>query len=589
MNKSDEAISWYKIAYDNQYGLEALEKYAFTLKMTEQYQEAMFAFKDLGLELGSPYEYKREVDACQLALKLREKPSKSYSIELADFNTRYADYAPVPYKDAQLVITSDRASSTGEETYNWTGNAFSDLFLVDKEAGTVSNLPGDINTEENEGTITFNKNYTEAYFTRCTGVNDKADAYCKIMVSKIEGDSWGLPRPLPFTKDDVNYGHPSLSEDGKRLYFSSNDPEGWGGYDIYYLERTPAGWSPPQILGRTINTIGNEKFPVVDKDTLYFSSDFHKGMGGLDIFKVYRLANGSWSSAKNLEPPINSGGDDFGLMIDYTVDPEGDLLQAGYFTSTRVEGIGGDDIYRFEKRIPPPEPEPEVVEVIEYKLLLEGYVLEKIYDEIDNPNSKVLGRKPLPGSEVEITIGNKKEKVTVGEDGLFQLELDENTDYSFIGRKEGYLNNQTTFSTRGIGQDPENPVQTFTVELELDKIYFNKEITLENIYYDFDEAIIRDDAKPTLNALAQNLKLNPQISIQMGSHTDCRGNDGYNEDLSQRRAQAAVDYLISKGISADRLSAKGYGENELAVDCICSRCTEEQHQANRRTTFAIIE
>ncbi|MEN0004022.1 MAG: OmpA family protein, partial [Bacteroidota bacterium] len=519
-----------------------------------------------------------------------EKPSKSYSVAIADFNTRYADYSPVAYKNGeQLVITSDRVGSKGEETYNWTGNNFSDLFLVDKSSGAISDFPGDVNTEENEGTIVFNKTFTEAYFTRCTAPTDKEDAFCKIMVSKVEGNSWGIPRQLSFVKDEVNYGHPALSEDGNTLYYSANDPEGWGGYDIYYVKRTANGWSVPNIMGRTINTIGNEKFPVVDKDTLYFSSDFHPGLGGLDIFKAYRLNTGSWSAAKNLLPPINSGGDDFGYMIDYSVKPDGDLLQAGFFTSTRIDGIGGDDIYTFEKRIPPPEPEPEVVEVIEYKLILEGYVLEKIYEEMDNPNSKVLGRKPLDGSTVEISIGNKKEQVTVGEDGLFRLELDEDTDYYFLASQEGYLNNQATFTTKGVGQDPENPVQTFVIEIELDKIYFNKEIVLENIYYDFDESFIRDDAKPTLNALADNLKLNPSIRVQLGSHTDCRGPSGYNEGLSQRRAQSAVDYLIEKGIDADRLIARGFGENVLEVECICARCTEEEHQQNRRTTFAILD
>lgn len=589
LNESDKAIQWYKLAYDNQAGIEALEKYAFSLKKAQQYEEARQAFKDLGFELGSPYEYKREVEACTRALEWLEKPSQEYTVELTDFNTRYADYSPVLYKENQLVITSDRVASTGDETYNWTGHQFSDLFLVDIPSGTISNFPGNINSTENEGTITFNKTYTEAYFTRCTAPNDKTDAYCKIMVSEISGNSWGTPRPLPFIEEQINYGHPALSADGQILYYASNDPEGWGGYDIYFVERTPNGWSLPRIMGRTVNTIGNEKFPVIDKDTLYFSSDFHAGMGGLDIFKSYKLSNGSWSPAVNLKPPLNSGGDDFGYTIDYNIDPQGDILQTGYFTSTRDEGIGGDDIYRFEKRIPPPAPEPEVVEEIEYKLLLEGYVLEKIFAELDNPNSKKLGRRPLPGAEVEILVGGKKEVITVGEDGLFQLELDEETDYSFLASKDGYLNNQTAFTTKGIGKDPNNPVQTFVVEIELDKIYLGKEIRLENIYYDFDKWDIREDAKPTLNELARNLKLNPNIRIQLGSHTDCRGNANYNQDLSQKRAQSAVDYLISKGISPDRLAARGFGEDVLEIDCGCSRCTEEEHQANRRTTFAIVE
>jgi len=201
----------------------------------------------------------------------------------------------------------------------------------------------------------------------------------------------------------------------------------------------------------------------------------------------------------------------------------------------------------------------------------------------------VLGRKPLPGAKVEITFGPKSGRVTVGEGGKFELELEEETDYSFLAVKDGYLNNAELFSTKGIGRDPNNPVQEFEVEIVLDKIFLNQEIKLENIYYDFDKADIRDDAQPTLNELARNLKLNPDIRIELGSHTDCRGNNRYNQDLSQRRAQSAVNYLIEKGIDPSRLIAFGYGESEPAVDCICNRCTEAEHQTNRRTTFKIIE
>ncbi|MEO1712118.1 MAG: OmpA family protein, partial [Bacteroidota bacterium] len=190
---------------------------------------------------------------------------------------------------------------------------------------------------------------------------------------------------------------------------------------------------------------------------------------------------------------------------------------------------------------------------------------------------------------VDIQIGELKETVKVEGDGYFSIQLNENKNYSFLGSSPGYLTNQAYFSTFGVGKDPNNPVQRFEVEIVLDKIYSNQEITLENIYYDFDRWEIRSDAEPTLNKLAENLKLNPEIRIQIGSHTDCRGNDRYNEDLSQKRAESAVDFLISKGIEPDRLTAKGYGEDSPSVDCICTRCSENEHQKNRRTTFAIIE
>ncbi|MCI5081545.1 MAG: OmpA family protein [Saprospiraceae bacterium] len=590
LNKSDQSIQWFRTAYDNQYGVDALKNYAYALKKAERYEEARSAFRELGLEIGSPYEYRKEIEACDAALKWLAEERKEYQVKLTDFNTGFADYAPVPFRENQLIITSDRKTSTGEEQYNWTGNDFSDLFVVDLNSNSVSLFDDKINTPENEGTVSFNKDYSEIYFTRCFSQTQDADAYCHIMYSKKSGNSWTIPQPLPFLKDGVNYGHPSISKDGKELYFSCNDPEGWGGYDIYVVKRTGDNWSSPQILSRSVNTERDEKFPYIFQDTLYFSSNAHIGMGGLDIFKSYKLSNGGWSSAQNLKTPINSGGDDFAFVIDENTELTGDLLQKGYFTSTRDDGIGNDDIYLFEKRIPPEPPvEEEVVKEEDYKILLDVYVLEKIYENPSDPNSDILGRKPLEGGKLTVSFGGQTKEIVVDESGLFQMELEEDTDYSFLGEKEEYLKAQNKFSTKGIGRDPNNPVQEFELELVLDKIFFNQEILLENIYYDFDESFIREDAKPTLNELAANLQLNPELRIQLGSHTDCRGPARYNQDLSQRRAQAAVDYLIEKGIDAERLSAKGYGEEELANDCICTRCTEEQHQENRRTTFKILE
>lgn len=592
INKSDQSISWYEIAYNNQYGVDALKEYAYALKRAQQYDEAIQAFKNLGIEIGSPYEYRREILASDRAKTWTadKRLQAEYQVEVQSFNTGFADYAPVLYKDRQLVITSDRKASEGDNTYNWTGNDFSDLFLVDLETNNVAAFGEPINSDNNEGTVSFTPDYSEVYFTRCFGPK-REDAYCKLMVSEnTGGNSWSIPRVLEFVEDGVNYGHPSLSSDGLTLYFSSNHPDGWGGYDIWTSERQEDGsWGTPDLMSRSINTIGNEKFPSIDQDTLYFSSDFHPGMGGLDIFRTYRFPNGSWAPAKNLKVPVNSGSDDFGFTIDRDANKRAGVIKVGYFTSTRDNGIGNDDIYRFEQLPPPPAPPKPKPEDIVYKMILDGYVLEKIYEEPGNPNSRVLARKPLPGSVVEIQIGKESKTVEVGEDGLFTLELEEDTDYSFVASKAGYLSNDARFSTKGIGKDPETPEMRFEIEIVLDQIFVDREIVLENIYYDFDRWEIREDAEPTLNELAANLKLNPQIAIQLSSHTDCRGNDRYNEDLSQKRAQSAVDYLIAQGIDASRLSAKGYGEYQLAVDCICSRCTEEEHQANRRTTFKILD
>ncbi len=595
LNENKNAIEWYLTSYEDGYGVDALKGYAFGLKQNEQYKEAMEAFKNLGLEIGSPYEYRREITACKIAADWADaNKSLDYTVNIADFNTAKSDYSPTIYQDDFLVITSDRSASVGDETYNWTGSNFSDLFIVNTQSNSVESFEAPINTKDNEGTVSFTEDYTEMYFTRCANSDKYADSFCFIMKSTYDNGSWSVPEAIKlFEETNVNYGDPAISKDGSTLYFSANHPDGWGGHDIYVSEREPDGWSVPKLLSRTINTLGNERFPFIDEDTMYFSSDYLPGMGGLDIFRSYKIDNKAWSPAHNLKAPVNSGSDDFSYVVDPRAQKDKDILQIGYFTSTRENGKGGDDIYQFIKRVPPPPPPIDTAAPppppIVYKMILEGYILEKIYENKDNPNSRVLGRKPLNEALVNISFGAKSETVTVGDDGFFTIVLEEEMDYNFAASKAEYLNNSTTFTSKGIGKDPSNPVTTYTVEIVLDKIFKNKEITLENIYYDYEKWDIRSDAQPTLDELAGILVANPQIRIQLASHTDCRGGTSYNENLSQKRAQSAVNYLISKGIPEDRLTAKGYGENSLAIDCACTRCSEEEHQANRRTTFLILE
>lgn len=607
VGQDESSLPWFEAAYANNFGAEALKAQAFALKKLQRYAAAREVFKNLGIEIGSPYEYRKEISGCTIAEGwLNEQANNGWSIEPAPFNSPQNDFAPAFFPDGRLVFTSDRSMGVGKESYHWTGNKFMDIFITEPKSASPQTFDSQWNTTNNEGTPCFNRAATEAFFVRAIGAYKGDDAFCKIYMSeKGRADLiWSVPTPLPFQKEKINYLHPTLSPDGNTLYFACNDPEGWGGYDLWSVQRNPkaeGGWDAPKALPRSVNTPSNELFPNFDADTLYFASDGHTGMGGLDIFRTYRSEKNAWSPPQNLKAPINSGADDFSMIVEAgrpnaNKEPlkPGDLIKSGYFSSNRpLEGAkGGDDIYRFEQRVPPPKP-PKTdtlpAKPLAYKLFLEGYVLEKIYSEPSNPNSKILGRKPLAAASVQADWGSKKQTFTVKEDGFFRMELAENTDYNFSASLDGYLANSAKFSTKGIAKDPNNPVQTFEIEIVLDQIFRNREIVLENIYYDYDKWDIRPDAEPTLNRLADVLRQNANIRIQLGSHTDCRGNDAYNQNLSQRRAESAVNYLISKGIDPSRLSAKGYGESQPAALCACSSCTEAEHQMNRRTTFKVVE
>jgi peptidoglycan-associated lipoprotein len=598
LNTPQSAATWYKSAYENGVGADALKELAYTYKKQELYPEAAENFKNLGLEIGSPYEYKREIAACTTAKTwLSETAYSGYTVQNVEFNSASADYAPMGFEAEKLIFSSDRAASTGDAVYAWSGNKFSDLFLI--ENNIVKNFTDQINTPANEASASLSSDNSELYFVRSGGEGKDVEfQYPKIYFSKKIGSNWTTPEVLPFCKDKVEYGTPAISGDGRFLFFSANDPEGWGGRDIYICEKTSEGFVEPRLMSRMVNTQGNEAYPFVQADTLYFASDYHPGMGGYDIFKTHRGSDGNWTTPQNLKAPINSGADDLGFMVSTskTDFPEG-VFQRGYFTSNRVGGRGNDDIYKFERRVPiakpiPPQvdtPKTSVPTVLVYKNVLDIVILEKVYQIADNPNSKVLGRKPLTNAKITVALNGKKTEVNVDAEGMVHLDLAKNSDYSFLAAADGFLNNNAKFSSKGISEDPSNPNQKFELEIVLDRIFKDKEITLENIYYDYNKWNIRTDAQPTLNRLAETLIQNPNVRIQLASHTDCRGKDDYNASLSQKRAESAVAYLIKRGLDPSRLTAKGYGETAPAVSCDCNKCAEDEHQANRRTTFKILE
>lgn len=589
MNQPGRALLYYQQAWNDQAGVSALRGKAYALKTLERYEEAIEAFRQLGEEIGSSYEYRRDIQACESAAQWRtERSSPHTALTLLELNSRYADYAPFPLPDGRLVFTSDRPSPQQKGIYAWTGKPFSGIFVGDPD-GRAGALPtpaflATINTAANEGVPRMD-HAGNLYFTRCGQDEGQEERYCRLFIATRNGDDWLDPERLPFCTGAFNYGHAAPTPDGQMLFFSCDDPSGMGGYDIYMTLRTSEGWLEPVMLPPTINTPGDEVFPWMDADTLYFASDHHLGMGGLDLFKSYRLGGRSWSSPENLRPPFNSGADDFGFL--WAGAEQGSGLRYGYLSSSRPGGIGDDDIYRIAELEPIAEPEPEEP-VTEFRFELDIYTLTRIFQQADDPNSPVLGRRPVPGASIRIS-GELDSALVSNAEGSALVPIRPGGQYALDISAPGFLNARARFDAQDIRPDPRKPLQRFELEVILERRFVEKEIVLENIYYDFDRWEIRPDAEPTLNKLAAMLQANPDIVIELASHTDCRGAAAYNQELSQRRAQSAVDYLIGKGIASGRLRARGYGKSRPAVDCICSRCTEAEHQTNRRTTFRILE
>ncbi|WP_243636024.1 OmpA family protein [Hymenobacter edaphi] len=427
----------------------------------------------------------------------------------------------------------------------------------DKDAGKpVFNKPN-----MHQASATFSPDGKMMIFARSNDGSKKGLLSVDLFVSYFRGGTWTEPelvRGVNNSKaDDFS---PVLSPDGQTLYFASSRPGGQGGNDIY---KSTLGannrFSAPENLGDQINTPGNENFPAVAPDgMLYFSSDGHPGFGKLDLFRVEK--NGK---VTNLGAPINSTGDDFAPLLTGT--------DMGVFSSNRAGGKGSDDLYMFRKK---------PLKLVTF--YAEGKVLGK--------DAKTGATEPLANETVTITNANgQKQDVQAGADGSFKVKLDTSATYSLVADRGGYFTARQSVSTVGKvpAQDQlaneQNDI-SIPVTLTLDKIVVNKAIVVDNIFYDYNKWDIRPDAATELDKLVQTLVDNPDINIELSSHTDARGKDAFNQTLSQKRAQSAVDYIISKGVPATRITAKGYGETKPVIK---TAKTEEEHQKNRRTEFKV--
>lgn len=581
-NDPKNAESWYKLAVKSSYSKpEAQFWLAESMKKNGNYALAKDEFKKYKQIAPSDARADQEIRSCELSEEWMRNPEAYKVEELKEIDSKESDFSPAYGRDdyGLIYFTTSRDGVAGKKTHGATGQNFTDIFesRMDKKSkwSTPVAVEG-INSEFEEGTPSFSSDYKELYFTRCeAGKREKKG--CVIMYTKRNGDKWGDPKNIAVLPDSLVTAHPSISKDGLTLYFVSDMEGGYGKKDIWKVTRLRAGdeWSKPVNLGSDINTPGDELFPFIRQDgILYFSSDGMIGLGGLDIYKATPQPDGSWS-VLNMKPPVNSFADDFGIAF------EGEN-EMGIFSSTR-KGRGNDELYAFE--LPP----------------LRFNVTGLVKDEKTG--------SPIPSSVVQLIASDGSNlQAETGTGGDFKFALKANVDYIFLASKKGYLNGKEKETTKG-----QDKSRDFMVTILLTGI--DKPIELPNILYDFGKWDLRVESMVSLDELVETMtdpSLNPNITIEIMSHTDSRDTEEYNLTLSQKRAQSVVDYLISKGVQPDRLTAKGYGESTpkvvdasiaaknpflkegtiLSEQFINTLANDEQketaHQINRRTEFKVV-
>jgi len=572
------AESYYKRAIKAKYpDVLVYLKYADMLRMNGNYEEAKDQYQKYIQLNPSDVTGEMGLKSCNYAISWLDNQTR-YKVEIMPLvNSRFSDFSPSfgNGEYSEIYFTSSRNGGFSNKIDDRTGETFTDLYsskLNKKGKWSVPEmLPEPINTEGNEGSVALNKRGTTMYFTKCD-VQKKKALGCSIYVSNRKGKIWGPPTLLQIKVDsNTTLGHPTINEDESILIFSSDLSGGYGGKDLWIVKQQKRGkWSAPVNLGPAVNTKGDEMFPFLHSDgTLYFASTGHIGMGGFDIFKSSLDENDSYSSITNLKYPVNSSGDDFGMIIEKSGE-------RGYLTSDRKGGKGGDDIYQFE--LPP------------LVLSMKGVVTDSKSGVILT-NAKVI----LSSSE-GVAIETKTDNT-----GSYNFKLDPLLSYEILVSSEGYLNKSLTETTVGIDEN-----KVFIIDVVMDPV--KKEIILPRIEYDFAKWNLRAKSISDLDMLAEALKDNPNVVIELKSHTDFIGNNKSNLWLSQKRADACVSYLVSIGIAPDQLVAVGSGENEPFViekndgrfkegDVLTEsyinkikfkKNKKKAHQYNRRTSFKVL-
>ena len=577
-----KAMAMYKRAIKAKYPhAEVYLRYAQVLQKQQNFSDAIVQYEKYKEFKPDDERALNGLESCKFAIDALQNPSR-YELTSFQHNTNQEEYAPcyasIDYDE--LFFTSSRDGSLGKSSDGFTGNSFTDIYWskFDKKKKRWSKptpFEEPMNTSNHEAAPSLNKRGNELYFTRCMQ-NSKVKPVptCEIYFTKKKGKDWISPVLLPLPYDSVSsFAHPSLSSDGKVLYFSSDMKGGYGGKDIWYIKKVKRDeWSEPINLGDEINTSGNELFPFIRADgSLYFSSDGHIGMGGLDIFKATFDAENNLRSVDNMNSPINSSNDDFGIIFE-------DEEEKGYLSSNRL-GSKGDDIYQFN--------------LPTLNLTLSGVITDLKTKQI------------ITGATIYIVGSDSSTSQTITDNsGRYFFDKDfikENISYDLTVTCEGYLSTNLTQSTIGV-KESVNMVEDIMLEATFE------EIVLPKIEYDYNSASLRKKSKEVLNNLIDVLIANPNVVIQLRSHTDSRAGDDFNMELSQKRAQICVDYMVAKGIAPMRLIAIGMGEdepfvmdvkdgklrpgailNETFIDKLKrKKDIEKAHQYNRRTDFMVV-
>lgn len=547
-----------------------------SLQMEGKYQPAIDAYSEFLERCPGDALAREGIRGCQMAIRAKSSPKTRYKVSNAKlFNSRRADFAPM-FLDKTfntLYFTSSNEKASGTDKSEITGMKRSDIFFSTKDEKGNWQRPepaeGELNSAFDEGVVSFSPDGQTMYLTMARRAPD-ANTSVEIYTSRRSDATWSAPQKFEITADTISaVGHPAVSPDGTYLYFASDMPGGYGGKDIWRINLKERVGSL-ENLGEQINTSGDEMFPYVRTDSLlYFSSDGHPGFGGLDMFVARLNSTGDRWSVDNLGLPLNSPGDDFGITFG-----EG---ESGFFSSNRGDARGYDHIFSFIK--------PDI------KVTISGMVLDKDEEPVPNAVIRIVGDD---GS-------NQKE--VARDDGSFKFNLQRGVKYVMLAGAKGYLNVKQEFES-----DSEEEDADYGIDFILAAI--NKPQVVENIFYDFDRATLRPESKEALDEMAQMLRDNPNVTIEMGSHTDRVGTEAYNEGLSDRRAKSVVGYLVGAGIAPDRLTWKGYGKTvpktvtprinreypqfEVGtvltsefIDTLSEEDREAADQINRRTEFQV--